>query len=135
MIKKQDVLLILEERKQRMTGTLLDDILEVELDVLINKITNLPEEDEWIPIDAGLPKAEDLHKVLLEDCTPYLVQRKYGVMCVAHYIKVYGDAYFEYCTIKLNDVIEWKPLPKTYCPSVKSWKESLMNKFLGGSSR
>ena len=46
MINKQTVLQILEDRKARLTDSLIDDALEVELDILINKISNLSEEDK-----------------------------------------------------------------------------------------
>lgn len=37
-------------------------------------------------------------------------------MDVAHYIKVYGEPYFEANSIKMKDVVAWMPLPKQYKP-------------------
>lgn len=68
----------------------------------------------WIPCDERLPKAEDLHNISHEECKSYLVQRRCGVMQVAHYIKVYGEPCFEFCTLKINGVIAWQPLPEPY---------------------
>lgn len=67
---------------------------------------------EWIPCSERLPKVEDLHEISIEDCMCYLIQRRCGVMDVAHYIKVYGEPYFDAHCIKLNDVIAWQPLPE-----------------------
>lgn len=71
-------------------------------------------EPQWIPCSERLPKVEDLHDVNLLDCTQYLIQRRCGVMDVAHYIRVYGDSYFEANTMVIKDVIAWMPLPEPY---------------------
>lgn len=67
----------------------------------------------------------------------YLIQRRCGVMDVAHYIKVYGEPYFEAHCIKFKDVVAWMPLPEPYKPdSVDTekpeWKDRMMQTFLGG---
>lgn len=69
---------------------------------------------EWIPCSERLPKVEDLHDVNIFDCTQYLIQRRCGLMDVAHYIRVYGDSYFEANTMEIKDVIAWMPLPQPY---------------------
>lgn len=69
---------------------------------------------QWIPCSERLPKVEDLHDVNIVDCTQYLIQRRCGLMDVAHYIRVYGVAYFEANTLRINDVIAWMPLPEAY---------------------
>ena len=48
----------------------------------------------WIPVSERLPKVEDLHEKSIDNCTCYLIQRRCGIMDVAHYIKVYGEPYF-----------------------------------------
>lgn len=73
-----------------------------------------PRVGEWIPVSERLPEVEDLHEISIEDCMCYLIQRRCGVMDVAHYIKVYGEPYFDAHCIKLNDVIAWRPLPPAY---------------------
>lgn len=71
----------------------------------------------WIPCSERFPKVEDLHEKSVDDCTCYLIQRRYGSMDVAHYIKVYGEPYFEANSIKMKDVIAWHPLPEPYNPN------------------
>lgn len=71
-------------------------------------------EQKWIPVSERLPEVEDLHEISIEDCMCYLIQRSCGVMDVAHYIKVYGESYFEAHCIKFNDVVAWMPLPEPY---------------------
>lgn len=68
----------------------------------------------WIPCSERLPKVEDLHEKSLDNCTCYLIQRKCGIMDVAHYIKVYGEPYFAANSIKMIDVVAWKSLPAPY---------------------
>ena len=70
----------------------------------------------WIPCSERLPKVEDLHEKSLDNCTCYLIQRRCGIMDVAHYIKVYGESYFEANSIKMIDVVAWRPLPDPYQP-------------------
>lgn len=72
--------------------------------------------DGWIPCSERLPKVEDLHEKSLDNCTCYLIQRRCGIMDVAHYIKVYGESYFEANSIKMIDVVAWRPLPDQYQP-------------------
>lgn len=83
---------------------------------IIDLIKNMPTVGEWIPCSERLPEVEDLHEISIEDCACYLIQRRFGVMDVAHYIKVYGEPYFEAHCMKFKDVIAWKPLPKPYRP-------------------
>ena len=71
----------------------------------------------WIPCSERVPKVEDLHEKSVDDCTCYLIQRRCGIMDVAHYIKVYGEPYFEANSIKMKDVIAWHPLPEPYNPN------------------
>lgn len=71
----------------------------------------------WIPVSERLPKVEDLHEKSVDDCTCYLIQRRCGIMDVAHYIKVYGEPYFEANSIKMKDVVAWHPLPEPYNPN------------------
>ena len=80
----------------------------------IDFIDEQPKVGDWIPCSERLPEVEDLHEISIEDCMCYLIQRRCGVMDVAHYIKVYGEPYFEAHCIKFNDVIAWMPLPKPY---------------------
>ena len=68
----------------------------------------------WIPCSERVPKVEDLHEKSVDDCTCYLIQRRCGIMDVAHYIKVYGEPYFEANSIKMKDVVAWQPLPQPY---------------------
>lgn len=70
----------------------------------------------WIPCSERFPKVEDLHEKSVDDCTCYLIQRRGGIMDVAHYIKVYGEPYFEANSIKMKDVVAWMPLPEQYKP-------------------
>lgn len=70
----------------------------------------------WIPCSERVPKVEDLHEKSVDDCTCYLIQRRGGIMDVAHYIKVYGEPYFESNSIKMKDVVAWMPLPQPYQP-------------------
>ena len=70
----------------------------------------------WIPCSEWVPKVEDLHEKSVDDCTCYLIQRRCGIMDVAHYIKVYGEPYFEANSIKMKDVVAWHPLPEPYNP-------------------
>ena len=70
----------------------------------------------WIPCSERVPKVEDLHEKSVDDCTCYLIQRRCGIMDVAHYIKVYGEPYFEANSIKMKDVVAWMPLPEQYKP-------------------
>ena len=70
----------------------------------------------WIPCSERVPKVEDLHEKSVDDCTCYLIQRRCGIMDVAHYIKVYGEPYFEANSIKMKDVVAWMPLPQPYQP-------------------
>ena len=86
----------------------------------IDFIEEQPKVGEWIPCSDRLPEVEDLHEISIEDSTCYLIQRRCGVMDVAHYIKVYGESYFEAHCIKFNDVIAWMPLPKPYRPEEES---------------
>lgn len=72
----------------------------------------------WIPCYVRMPEAEDLHEKSIENCTSYLVERKYGVMEVAKYIKVYGEPYFSAHAMKIYDVVAWRPLPEPYKPFV-----------------
>ena len=71
----------------------------------------------WIPVSERLPKVEDLHEKSLDNCTCYIIQRRCGIMDVAHYIKVYGEPYFEANSIKMKDVVAWHPLPEPYNPN------------------
>ena len=70
----------------------------------------------WIPCSERFPKVEDLHEKSVDDCTCYLIQRRCGIMDVAHYIKVYGEPHFEANSIKMKDVVAWQPLPEPYQP-------------------
>ena len=70
--------------------------------------------NDWIPCSERVPKVEDLHEKSVDDCTCYLIQRRCGIMDVAHYIKVYGEPYFEANSIKMKDVVAWQPLPQPY---------------------
>lgn len=136
MINKQTVLQILEDRKVRLADSLVDDALEVELDVLINKIRNLPEEDSWIPINEDDPETfpkpgECILLSFMDFSEPYIGRYE---------VDEEGGAFFlddEEETCVSNGLIAnaWKPLPKSYRPSERSWKESMLNKFLGGSSQ
>lgn len=109
MINKQTVLRILEDRKARLTDSLIDDALEVELDVLINKISNLPEEDEWIPCSERLPKIQDSRNTILK---MYLVQGRFD--------RIYKGFRDENGVWKnehgnmIKPVIAWMPLPEPY---------------------
>ena len=57
---------------------------------------------------------EDLHDISIDHCTGYLVQTRSGGMMIAHYIRVFGDAYFECRTLPVRDVVAWMPLPEPY---------------------
>lgn len=74
----------------------------------------LHEHNGWISCSDRLPKVEDLGETYLEECTSYLVQRRCGLMDVAHYIKVYGEPFFLAHGMELKDVIAWRPLPEPY---------------------
>lgn len=56
----------------------------------------------------------DLHDISIDHCTGYLVQTRSGGMMIAHYIRVFGDAYFECRTLPVRDVVAWMPLPEPY---------------------
>lgn len=49
-----------------------------------------------------------------------LYQQRHGYnpgeedMMIAHYIRVFGDAYFECRTLPVRDVVAWMPLPEPY---------------------
>ena len=136
MINKQTVLQILEDRKARLTDSLIDDALEVELDVLINKISNLSEEDSWTPIyeddPETFPKTDDYILVSFENRNiPDIGRCETDDEGSAFYP---GDDEITYTQHGLI-VNAWQPLPKSYRPSERSWKESMLNKFLGGSSQ
>lgn len=83
-------------------------------DEIIEFIKHQPKVSEWIPCSERLPEVENLHEISIEDSTCYLIQRRCGVVDVAHYIKVYGESYFEAHCIEFNDVIAWQPLPEPY---------------------
>lgn len=70
--------------------------------------------NDWIPVSERLPDAENLRVKSLEECTEYLIQRRCGVMDVAMYIKIYGEAYFSANGIRIKDVIAWQPLPEPW---------------------
>lgn len=70
--------------------------------------------DGWIPCSDSLPEAYDLNDYNIEDSASYLIQRRCGVMDVAHYIKIYGESYFSANSIEIKDVIAWQPLPEPY---------------------
>ena len=117
MIKRESVLRILEERKTRLANNLIGDALEVELDVLINKIKNLPEEDEWIPINEDdldtFPKTDDyilvsFENFILPDIARYEADEDGGAFYP-------GDMEESYSSIGLI-VSAWQPLPKCYTP-------------------
>lgn len=61
-----------------------------------------------------IPDVEDLHDISINYCTGYLVQTRSGGMMIAHYIRVFGDAYFECRTLPVRDVVAWMPLPEPY---------------------
>lgn len=61
-----------------------------------------------------IPDVEDLHDISIDHCTGYLVQTRSGGMMIAHYIRVFGDAYFECRTLPVRDVVAWMPLPEPY---------------------
>lgn len=61
-----------------------------------------------------IPDVEDLHDISIDHCTGYLVQTRSGGMMIAHYIKVFGDEYFECRTLPIRDVVAWMPLPEPY---------------------
>lgn len=61
-----------------------------------------------------IPDVEDLHDISIDHCTGYLVQTRNGGMMIAHYIRVFGDAYFECRTLPIRDVVAWMPLPEPY---------------------
>lgn len=84
------------------------------LALITRKEPGFEECKQWIPVSERLPKPQDLHEISLEDCTEYLIQRRYCVMNIAKYIKIYGKAFF--CThgFEVNDVIAWQPLPEPY---------------------
>lgn len=56
-----------------------------------------------------IPDVEDLHDISIDHCTGYLVQTRSGGMMIAHYIRVFGDAYFECRTLPIRDVVAWMP--------------------------
>ena len=68
----------------------------------------------WIPVSDQIPDVEDLHDISIDHCTGYLVQTRSGGMMIAHYIRVFGDAYFECCSLPIRDVVAWMPLPEPY---------------------
>lgn len=68
----------------------------------------------WIPVSDQIPDVEDLHDISIDHCTGYLVQTRSGGMMIAHYIRVFGDAYFECRTLPIRDVVAWMPLPEPY---------------------
>lgn len=70
--------------------------------------------DGWILCSERMPEAEDLREKSLSDCKSYIVQRRSGAMGAAHYIKVYGESYFESNAFKISDVIAWQPFPETF---------------------
>lgn len=72
--------------------------------------------DGWILCSDRLPEEERLQNYSIEDCTSYLVQRRNGIMDVAHYISVYGEPYFEANALEIRDVIAWQPLAEPYKP-------------------
>lgn len=61
-----------------------------------------------------IPDVEDLHDISIDHCTGYLVQTRSGGMMIAHYIRVFGDEYFECRTLPIRDVVAWMPLPEPY---------------------
>lgn len=61
-----------------------------------------------------IPDVEDLHDISIDHCTGYLVQTRSGGMMIAHYIRVFGDAYFECRILPVRDVVAWMPLPEPY---------------------
>ena len=70
----------------------------------------------WILCSMKMPKVENLREISIDNCTAYLVQRRCGLMDVAHYIKIYGESYFEANALKLSDVVAWQQLPAPYQP-------------------
>lgn len=68
----------------------------------------------WIPVSDQIPDVEDLHDISIDHCTGYLVQTRSGGMMIAHYIRVFGDTYFECRTLPIRDVVAWMPLPEPY---------------------
>ena len=91
--------------------------LMVCIDSIIDKVA-VDYSNGWIPCSERLPKVEDLHEKSIDNCTCYLIQRRGGIMDVAHYIKVYGEPYFEANSIKMKDVVAWMPLPEQYKPKL-----------------
>lgn len=68
----------------------------------------------WIPVSDQITDVEDLHDISIDHCTGYLVQTRSGGMMIAHYIRVFGDEYFECRTLPIRDVVAWMPLPEPY---------------------
>lgn len=98
-------------------GTIMNhDLIESKNAIEIVKQAVAEYNNDWIPCSERFPKVEDLHEKSVDDCTCYLIQRRCGIMDVAHYIKVYGEPYFESNSIKMKDVVAWMPLPQPYQP-------------------
>lgn len=115
---------IMEEIKEKSYEIQLDGAIVAatkkvaEVPDIVNIVNKISEEynNGWIPCSDRLPKVEDLHEKMLDNCTCYLIQRRCGIMDVAHYIKAYGESYFEANSIKMIDVVAWKNLPGPYQP-------------------
>ena len=91
-----------------------EEVIELYDAIEIVKQTEEEYKGGWIPCSERLPKVEDLHEKSIEDCERFLVQRRCGVMEVAHYIKVYGESYFSAHAMKITDIIAWQPLPEPW---------------------
>ena len=134
MINKQTVLQVLEERKTRLANNLIGDALEVELDVLINKISNMPEEDEWIPADEP-PETDDYILLSFENFTSLLIGRYESREDGSgnYYI---GDCDEEDMCLANNLFVNARqPLPEPYKQKSEretpNWKAAMIRTFLG----
>lgn len=115
MVKKQDVIQMLDDYIERLNDTVTGEVAEVILRIVQEKVEDIPEQGEWIPVELELPDEEEAEPLLATDDEG----RVWCNMCFD-----YADEDdTEPCFYKWDDgcwhyfkpnVIAWMPLPPAY---------------------
>lgn len=138
MIRKQDVIQMLDEWADRLDDSYVSEAIECVLLMVKNKIENMPEQNVWIPCSERLPNEEEY----LENDGRFIVtdeNRVYeGLFDI--YDGMFKKECFGYVLEEDKCVIAWMPLPEQLTfkyedeeserkQSESDWKESMMGHF------
>lgn len=121
MIKKEDVIKMLDEWLERLDESNVSEAIECVLLMVRNKVENMPESDAWITVSERSP--DKGKRVLFTEKDTDNVDVGW---CAD--VPDMGNGWFDGEGFSV-EVSAWQQLPEAYKPKQPNWKDAVMQHF------